>query len=92
MSYISGDKNDDKKGGDFTYWPSGPNGPMKKRPAVQNAAIVTDGVHVAHGVTEWHPSGVKKSPPKLMKDDHNVIQYIGDNKWQIFVNGNPQTM
>ena len=91
MSYISGDKKDTKKGGDFTYWPHGPDGPMKQVPAVRNTAIVTDGVHIAHAVTEWQPNNVRRSPPKLLKDDKNVIQYIGENKWQIFVNGDPRT-
>ena len=88
MSYLSGNENSNN-GGDFTYWPEGPNGPKKVRPVRKNSALVTDGVHVAHGVTEWHPNGVKKQAPKLNKDDKNSIQYIGDGKWQIMVNGKP---
>lgn len=92
VAYLNGDKNGYENGGDFVYWPNGPDQPSKSVPAVKNAALITDGVHIAHGVTEWHPKGIKQIPPKLQKDDLNTIQYIGDNKWQIFINGKPSKM
>ena len=88
VSYLSGDEHPDN-GGDFTYWPDGPDRPKKTRPVRKNSALVTDGVHVAHGVTEWHPNGNRQRAPELSKDDNNKIEYIGNGKWQITVNGKP---
>lgn len=92
IAYLSGDKNDHNNGGDFVYWPDGASKPYQKIPAIKNTVIITDGARVAHGVTEWHPNGVKQQAPALNKDNENIIQYIGDNKWQLFVNGAPGQM
>ena len=86
ITYLTGNASDSKQGGDFVYWPEGPKGPMKSFPVVSNSAIVTDGVHVAHAVKVWKPEA-SADAPMLNKDDNNEIKYIGDEKWQIFVNG-----
>ena len=86
ITYLTGNASNSNQGGDFVYWPEGPQGPMESFPVVANSAIVTDGVHVAHAVKVWQPES-GHSAPKLNKDDQNEIRYIGDSKWQIFING-----
>ncbi|CBY39866.1 unnamed protein product, partial [Oikopleura dioica] len=86
ITYLTGNASDSEQGGDFVYWPEGPKGPMKSLPVVSNSAIVTDGVHVAHAVKVWKPES-SADAPMLNKDDNNEIKYIGNEKWQIFING-----
>ena len=86
ITYLTGNASDSNQGGDFVYWPAGPQGPTKSIPVVSNSAIVTDGVHVAHAVKVWKPES-SVDAPMLNKDDKNEIKYIGNEKWQIFING-----
>ena len=90
ISYLSG--NGEDNGGEFTFWPKGPNGQIKSQRPIRNSAIITDGVHIAHGVSQWNPRHENLSPPTLRKDDNNDIRYIGDNNWQLFVNDKPNKM
>ena len=54
----------------------------------RNSAIVVDGVHVAHGVAEWQPKGLKRSPPQHTKDDDSHVTYDEETqKWTLFRNG-----
>ena len=65
---------------------------IKSQRPIRNSAIITDGVHIAHGVSQWNPRHENLSPPTLRKDDNNDIRYIGDNNWQLFVNDKPNKM
>lgn len=54
----------------------------------RNSAIVVDGVHVAHGVAEWQPKGLNRSPPQHTKDDDSHVTYDEETqKWTLFRNG-----
>ena len=90
VGYINGDKNDHKKGGEFVFWPEGATGAKHEVAADPNSAVIVDGVHVAHGVSEWHPKGILKTPPENGKDDNLHLEFDEQkNKWIVFRNGKP---
>ena len=88
VGYVNGDEKDTTQGGEFVFWPEGPNKPRQQVSANPNSAIVVDGVHIAHGVSEWQPNGQRRAPPNHGKDDDSKVVYNEEtNKWVLVKNG-----
>ena len=72
------------KGGNFDYWPEGPDGPMlSEQPPFGNVALIADNDRMYHRI------GVIGDPhaelPRMSASSH--IQPDGDGNWSILENG-----
>jgi hypothetical protein len=71
-------------GGDFHYWPDGPDGsPAVQRPPFDNVAVVADNESTYHGVAPVGPTDARM-PMNLTRDSRLVR---GDGGWDVTQDG-----
>lgn len=71
-------------GGDFHYWPDGPDGPASvQRPPFDNVAVVADNESTFHGVAPVGPPGARM-PMGLTRDS---LLVRGDGGWDVTHDG-----
>jgi hypothetical protein len=75
-------------GGDFHYWPDGPDGPAAvQRPPFDNVAVVADNESTFHGVAPVGPSDARM-PMGLTRESRLVR---GDGGWDVTHDGDVVT-
>lgn len=85
VAYIHGNEtNPYVEGGDFVFWPHGPNGEKYSFRAKHNSAIIVDGVKTAHGVETFRP---KEKPFIANKDRATELRFKEGETWELYEDG-----
>jgi hypothetical protein len=69
-------------GGDFEYWPDGPDGASKLvRPPLWNVAVVSDNEYMWHRVGPVGPAGAQKKPGDISRECR--MHAVGQDAWEM---------
>eukprot|EP01064_Diplonema_japonicum_P018716 TRINITY_DN27400_c0_g1_i1.p1 TRINITY_DN27400_c0_g1~~TRINITY_DN27400_c0_g1_i1.p1 ORF type:complete len:464 (+),score=53.70 TRINITY_DN27400_c0_g1_i1:78-1469(+) len=74
----------ENRAGEFVFWNHPTDTTPVKLPPKRLAGSALDGSKIIHAATDYSENA---RAPLLDKSDENVLEYLGDDKWGILVNG-----